>query len=95
MIKVVLNHSFGVFYLSDEAWALYGEKPKPSKMNDISFRTDPKLIEIVEKLGAKANNEYTNLVIIEIPEDIEFQIEDYDGREWIAETHKTWGKIEK
>jgi len=28
--------------------------------------------------------------VLEIPDDVEFTIEDYDGSEHIAETHRTW-----
>jgi len=30
------------------------------------------------------------LRIIEIPDGVEWQIEEYDGDEWIAEKHRTW-----
>lgn len=26
----------------------------------------------------------------EVPDDVQWQIEEYDGREWVAETHRTW-----
>jgi hypothetical protein len=54
-------------------------------------RNDPALVKVVEKLGDKANGEYAELKVVEIPDDIEYIIEDYDGKEWIAEKHQTWG----
>ena len=27
---------------------------------------------------------------VEIPDDVEWQIEEYDGSEWIAEKHRIW-----
>ena len=53
-------------------------------------RNDPALIEIVEELGEKANSRYSNLEIVEIPDDVEWVIKEYDGREHIAEKHRTW-----
>jgi len=53
-------------------------------------RTDKDLIEIVEKLGKQANTMCSALKIIEIPDDIEYEIEEYDGIEWVAEKHRTW-----
>jgi hypothetical protein len=28
---------------------------------------------------------------VDIPDDVKWQIEEYDGNEWIAESHRTWG----
>lgn len=56
---------------------------------DIS-RTDEDLIKVVEELGEEANTTCSTLRIIEIPDDIDWIIEEYDGMEWVAERHKTW-----
>jgi len=56
---------------------------------DIS-RTDPDLIAVIEELGAKANTSCSTLKIIEIPDDVEWEIEEYDGVEWVSEKHRTW-----
>ena len=53
-------------------------------------RNDPALIEIVEELGIKANGFCSELKIVEIPDDVEWIIEEYDGKEWIAEDHRRW-----
>lgn len=54
------------------------------------LRSHLDLIELVEKLGEKANGDFADLVIVEIPDDVEWQIEEYDGNEHIAEKHRTW-----
>jgi hypothetical protein len=54
-------------------------------------RTDPDLIWVVENLGDKANTIVSKLKVIEIPDDVDYVIEEYDGNEWAAETHRTWG----
>ena len=54
-------------------------------------RTDPALVEVVKELGAEAGGKYGELKVVEIPDDVEWEIEEYDGIEWIAEKHRTWG----
>jgi len=53
-------------------------------------RNDPVLIEVVESLGAAGNGAHASLKIIEIPEGVDWYIEEYDGIEWVAEKHRTW-----
>lgn len=54
-------------------------------------RADPDLIAVVEELKKLADGSHANLKIVEIPDNIEYEIEEYDGQEWIAESHRTWG----
>ncbi len=56
-----------------------------------SARACPYLVEVVTRLGDKANGRFSDLKVVEIPDDIEYEINDYDGRESIHEVHKTWG----
>jgi hypothetical protein len=53
-------------------------------------RDDPVLIQVVEELGEKANGRFADLKIVEIPDDVEWQIDEYDGLEWVSEQHRTW-----
>jgi len=53
-------------------------------------RNDPALVEVVEKLGEAAYGFAANLKIVEIPEDVEWCVEENDGREWVSEKHRTW-----
>ena len=57
--------------------------------HDIS-RADGFLIEAVETLGNAASGKYAKLKVVEIPDDVEWQIAEYDGSEHIAEKHRTW-----
>jgi len=53
------------------------------------LRTHPDLIEVVEKLGTAAGER--TLKIVEVPDDVKWYIDQgEDGREWVAEEHKTW-----
>ena len=71
-------------------------KKHPKNEDSIYFteydidRDDSALIQVVNELSKKANGRCAELKIIEIPDDIEYQIEEYDGNEHIAEKHKTW-----
>ena len=53
-------------------------------------RDDPDLIAVVEELGAAADGRYAELEIVEIPDDVKWAIEEYDGIELVAEAHRTW-----
>ena len=53
-------------------------------------RDDPILVQVVEELGEEANGRCANLFVTEVPDGVEWQIEEYDGTEWIAEKHRTW-----
>jgi len=53
-------------------------------------RDDPVLVQTVEELGKKADGQYSNLVVVSIPDDVQWHIGEYDGLEWVAENHRTW-----
>jgi len=53
-------------------------------------RENELLIKVIEKLGGKANCSCADLKIVEIPDNVEYEIEEYDGAEHIAEAHRTW-----
>jgi hypothetical protein len=53
-------------------------------------RSDPALVAVVEELGEVADGFCAALCVVDIPDDVEWQIEDYDGIEWVAEKHRTW-----
>jgi hypothetical protein len=53
-------------------------------------RDDPILIQVIEELGELADGRHSKLKIVEIPDDVKWQIDEYDGQEWVAEEHRTW-----
>jgi hypothetical protein len=53
-------------------------------------RNDPVLVQIVEELGEKADGRFASLSVVDIPDDVQWRIEEYDGSEWVAEDHRTW-----
>ena len=54
------------------------------------LRTDPDLIAAVETLGADANGRYADLKIVEVPDNIDWYIHEYDGLEEVCEKHRSW-----
>ena len=92
-MKVVINSDYGGFGLSVEALALYADKKGKSVDDVYEFemaRDDPDLVEIVERLGLKANGNFAQLKIVEIPDGVSWYVSEYDGLEHIAERHRTW-----
>lgn len=53
-------------------------------------RDDADLIAVVEELGDRASGRYASLRIVEIPDDVKWKIEEYDGNEHVAEIHRNW-----
>jgi hypothetical protein len=54
-------------------------------------RDDPYLVQVVEQLGGKdASGRFATLKVVTIPADVQWQIEEYDGSEWVAEQHRIW-----
>ncbi len=53
-------------------------------------RTDPHLLQVFDELDQQASGRFCVLKAVEIPDDVEYQIEEYDGAEWVAEAHRTW-----
>jgi DNA primase len=90
---IVINNCYGGFGLSERAILEYR---KMAGITDPEFydrdvpRNDPYLIKIIRDLGMSANGTHASLKIVEVPPDVEWQIEEYDGNEWVAEKHRTW-----
>jgi hypothetical protein len=53
-------------------------------------RNDPALVQVIEELGEDANGPSSFLKVVEVPDTVEWMIQDYDGVEWVAEVHRTW-----
>lgn len=61
-----------------------------SELDLLEDRTNPYLIQVIEEMGEKANGPFSSLKIVEIPDDVKFEITDYDGSEVIEEVHRKW-----
>jgi hypothetical protein len=70
----------------------------PLKFKDENeFRSNSEIIEVVNTLGKEANGPCADISIIEIPDDVNWEIGEYDGREWIQEipekVPRKWGLL--
>jgi hypothetical protein len=64
-----------------------------SKYEYYENRADSDLIAVIEEMQGKANGANgvcAKLAIVEIPDDVKWHIEEYDGNEHVAEDHRTW-----
>ena len=97
MLVVINTKNFGSFSISEKAVDFIRKKVKGKENKNSIFtysfnddRSNYLLIEAVSKLKDKANGLYSELKIVEIPDDIEWQVFAINGEEWIAEKHRTW-----
>lgn len=58
--------------------------------NEQSMRTNPDLVDVVEKMGKESWGQCAELEVVEIPDGIQWEINDYDGMESIHEMHRRW-----
>lgn len=88
-----LSHHYSLVPVETLEKSKFGYKHSyESYFSDHNIKRDDKvLIQVVEELGREANGSHAKLKIVEIPDDVEWQIEEYDGSEHIAEKHRTWG----
>ena len=80
-MKIILNKCYGGFGISNEALHLAGITDADEWEYD-DLRINPEVIKAVETLGKDANDRYSNLVVIEIPDTAtDWEVEEYDGYE--------------
>ena len=99
--RIVIHTNYGGFQLSERMRIeLARELPdvhpveiehgyynrETSSRVDWSWRAHPLVLAAVERDLAQV----PNLKIVEIPEGVRWEIEEYDGKEWVAEMHRTW-----
>lgn len=86
-------------FVKDEDWhtTALEERAASNKRHDEQTiydldipRNDPALVQMVEELGEAANGRCAALKVVEVPDGVDWCIEEYDGNEWVAEKHRTW-----
>jgi len=87
-------------YLRGAAWyaASIEDRRKSNKLykeNTIDTRPDDRAdadwIAVVENLGEKANGSCAKIKVVEIPDDVQWEIDEYDGIETVREVSRNWG----
>ena len=92
-MKIVINSCHGGFGLSEEAMTEFKTR---KGITDPDFweydidRDDPILVQLVEEMQTAVDSRYSELKVVDIPDDVEWTIMEYDGLEWVAEVHRTW-----
>lgn len=96
MQRIAIAGSHGGFHLSDEAItrlaALGYDDP------DRLPRDHPDLVSVVDELGPRAGAPERivkgapnrPIVVVDVPDGIDWVIDEYDGLEWVAERHRRW-----
>lgn len=92
-----MNKKYKEFKTSNVYNWLYDEKEKKMYAfksfhgeESHKIRTNPDLIKIVEEMGEKANGRCAELSIVDIPDDVDWFIDEYDGIESVHEKHRVW-----
>ena len=79
---------------SGELLVFYCSSPMFTEESFVSSRVikrdDPDLVAVIEELKEAANVIYSKLSVVEVPDNIEWEIEEHDGLERVAEKHKIW-----
>ena len=89
--QIVINVCHGGFGLSGPAKDLYEQLSGQHGVWDRDLaRDDPYLVQVVEQLGEAAAGGYAELLVVDIPAGVDWTIEEYDGKEWVAEVHRVW-----
>lgn len=82
--KKVADHNFSYYILPDLICPI-------GDYNYITLRTNPRLIKLMETKGSEwCSGRFAELKIVEIPDDIAWEITEYDGMEQIEEVHRIW-----
>ena len=101
-MKIAVNKCFGGFGVSEAVykelgldWDGYGylenEDFGIESNNYREYRSHPKLIEAIEKIGEEeSSGSLADVRIVDIPDDVEWEIDEYDGIETVHEVHRSW-----
>lgn len=93
-MKVIINSTFGGFSISREARAELQRRGSAAVIYgtpDFDVRTDPQFVALLAEWGTeRVSGVYARLKVVDVPDDVAWHIEEYDGAEWVAEDHRVW-----
>ncbi len=76
--------------LGDEITSIPNEAYYSPSFSENESRCDPDLIEVIERLGDKADGLYASLAIKEVPDGASFEVTKYDGSEGVVPPRMSW-----
>lgn len=79
--------------LNDLYWKFKGKSTLQSRYWDCwtkENRAHPMIVRLIEEMGEQANGGCADLKVVEIPDGVDWEIDEYDGIEHIAEKHRSW-----
>jgi len=100
-MKIAINKCYGGFGLSKAAYEalglewngygyVYNKTFDIESDDDYAYRTNSRLIDVIETLGEEeSSGDTAAIVIVDIPDDIEWEITEYDGIETVREVHRS------
>lgn len=90
-MQIAVNSCFGGFSLSDKAVQLCAERGLiTSTYPGEDVRSNPILIGVIEELRDGADGAFAAIRIVDVPDDVQWQIGECDGQEWVEEKHRQW-----
>ena len=96
-MKIVINKCWGGFGLSQageqELGRRLGLTEEQSSMfyHDDVERNNPDLVAMIEENADLYSGNHAQLHVVDVPDDVQWFIDNYDGQEHVAEKHRTWG----
>ena len=93
MTKIVINTCYGGFGLSESSLEDYKKRKNITDKNFYHWdipRDCPHLVAMVEEGDTDVDGIFSELKVVDVPDDVNWYIEEYDGMEHVAERHRTW-----
>jgi len=79
-LKSVIPKKYYLNEIADNNYWTYYDLP----------RNCPHLVQTVEDLGIHSYGAHAELKVVDVPDDVNWEIQEYDGEEWVAEKHRRW-----
>ena len=92
-MKIVINGRYGGFGLSQAGHYELGRRLGLAEDSFYDWdikRTNPDLVEMIEENADLYSGDHARLHVVDVPDDVQWHIHDYDGSEHVAENHRTW-----
>lgn len=86
------SHRLDYFINTNTDVIMYAEYDNDKFFTDLNIvRNDPILVQVVEELESRANTDFSELKVVEIPDDVDWYIdEDESGSEIVREKARWW-----